>query len=62
MVDGKENIKFDLGVKGLGGGMIDFWYLKWTRTSYKNFKAKPERAKYLYNLRTYYVNFSRHIA
>ena len=31
MVDGKENIKFDLGVKELSGGMIDFWYLKWQK-------------------------------
>ena len=58
MVDGKENIKFDLGVKGLGGGMIDFWYLKWTRTSYKNFKAKPERAIGLYSCESICIIFA----
>ena len=30
MVDGKENIKFDLGVKELSGGMIDFFIFKMT--------------------------------
>ena len=31
MVDIKENYKFDLGVKGLSGGMIDLWYLEWQK-------------------------------
>ena len=37
MVDGKENIKFDLGVKELSGGMIDFWYLKWQKQDTSSF-------------------------
>ena len=31
MVGSKDNYKFDLGVKGLSGGMIDMWYLEWQK-------------------------------
>ena len=31
MVGSKDNYKFDLGVKGLSGGMINMWYLEWPK-------------------------------